>query len=229
MQIKDQVIAVTGAYGVLGSATAAVLRAAGARLALVDRASAPAAAPAGELWLGDVDLADLDAARAAFARIQQHFGRLDGLVNIAGGYRWQPVGEGDLENWEWLQRINLGTAVAATKAALPHLLAVGAGRIVNIGALGALKAGAGNGPYAASKSGVHRLTEALAEELKDRGIQVNAVLPSIIDTEANRRDMPKADHSRWVAPAAIAEVILFLLSPAARAVTGALIPVPGRV
>jgi len=228
MQIQDQVIAVTGAFGVLGRATAQVLGAAGAKLALLDQAPAAGADDPGRLSIGGVDLSDPAATGAAFAKIVAHYGRLDGLVNIAGGYRWEPVGEGDLSSWQWLQKINLGTAVSACKAALPHLLARGAGRIVNIGAIGALKAGAGNGPYAASKAGVHRLTEALAEELKDRGIQVNAVLPSIIDTPANRRDMPNADHSRWVAPEAIAEVILFLLSPAARAITGALIPVPGR-
>jgi NAD(P)-dependent dehydrogenase (short-subunit alcohol dehydrogenase family) len=121
------------------------------------------------------------------------------------------------------------TAVAASRAALPHLLARGAGRIVNIGANAATRAAAGMGPYAASKAAVARFTESLAEEMKDRGITVNAVLPSIIDTPQNRADMPDADFSRWVAPEAIAEVILFLVSDAAAAVTGALIPVTGRV
>ncbi len=227
----DKVVAVTGGFGALGSAVVAALRAQGARVAVIDRAQAPADAgdEADRLLLGGVDVGAPDAAEAVFARTVAHFGGLDALVNIAGTYRWEPVAEGDLSTWDLLYRINLGTAVAAIKAALPHLLARGAGRIVNIGALGALNAGAGNGPYAASKAGVHKLTEALAAELKDRGIQVNAVLPSIIDTPANRADMPNADFTRWVAPAAIADVIVFLLSPAARALTGALIPVAGRV
>jgi NAD(P)-dependent dehydrogenase (short-subunit alcohol dehydrogenase family) len=125
--------------------------------------------------------------------------------------------------------MNLRTAVNASQAALPHLLASNDGRIVNVGAGAAAKAGAGMGAYAASKAGVAKLTEALAEELKDRAVTVNAVLPSIIDTAPNRADMPKADFSRWVKPEQIAELIVFLLSDHARAITGALIPIAGRV
>ena len=102
------------------------------------------------------------------------------------------------------------------------------GRIVNVGAMGALQAGSGMGAYAASKAGVHRLTEALAAEWKGR-ITVNAVLPSTIDTPANRASMPRADFTKWVTPQELAEVILFLVSDAASAVTGALLPVSGRV
>ena len=135
---------------------------------------------------------------------------------------------GDTATWERLYRVNTLTALNASRAAIPHLIASGSGRIINIGALGALKAGSGMGPYAASKSGVHRLTEALANELKGN-VTVNAVLPSTIDTPANRRDMPKADFSTWVTPQELANVILFLASPEASAITGALIPVSGRV
>ena len=124
--------------------------------------------------------------------------------------------------------LNVLTALNASRAALPHLAASAAGRIVNIGAMGALQAGAGMGAYAASKAGVHRLTEALASEWKGK-ITVNAVLPSIIDTAANRASMPDADFSKWVAPGELAEVILFLASDAASGITGALIPVSGRV
>ncbi len=125
--------------------------------------------------------------------------------------------------------MNVQTAANASRAATPHLKRSAAGRIVNVGANGALKASAGMGPYAASKAGVHSLTESLAEELKADGVTVNAVLPSIIDTPANRADMPKADFAAWVAPADLATVMLFLASEEARAVTGALIPVTGRV
>jgi NAD(P)-dependent dehydrogenase (short-subunit alcohol dehydrogenase family) len=127
-----------------------------------------------------------------------------------------------------MHALNLLTALNASHAAIPHLAKSPAARIVNIGAMGALQAGAGMGPYAASKAGVHRLTEALAAEHKGK-ITVNAVLPSTIDTPANRADMPKSDFSRWVRPQELAEVILFLVSDAASAVTGALIPVAGRV
>jgi NAD(P)-dependent dehydrogenase (short-subunit alcohol dehydrogenase family) len=125
--------------------------------------------------------------------------------------------------------MNVTTAANACRAALPHLRASTAGRIVNVGANAALRSGAGMGAYAASKAGVHRLTESLAEELKADRITVNAVLPSILDTPANRADMPKADPSAWVSPAELSAVILFLASAAASAVTGALVPVTGRV
>jgi len=160
--------------------------------------------------------------------IVARFGRLDALVNIAGGFRWETLADGSLDTWNSLYELNLRTVVAACRAALPHLPSE-RGRIVNIGANGAQKAGAGMGAYAASKAGVARLTEALAEELKERGITVNAVLPSIIDTPANRADMPKADFGKWVKPEQLADVIVFLLSEKSQAITGALLPVTGRV
>ncbi|MBP6691693.1 MAG: SDR family NAD(P)-dependent oxidoreductase [Xanthomonadales bacterium] len=230
MQLQDQHVVVTGGFGTLGMAVVQAALAAGARVTAVDRARAPAAdAPAGAQRVGDVDLADAATAAATFDRIAAAGGGLDALVNVAGTFRWETVEGGSLDTWDLLYRVNLRTAVAASKAALPHLITRGGGSIVNVGAGAAAKAGAGMGAYAASKSGVARLTEALAEELKDRAITVNAVLPSIIDTPPNRADMPKADFDRWVKPAQLADVIVFLLSAQARAITGALIPVSGRV
>jgi NAD(P)-dependent dehydrogenase (short-subunit alcohol dehydrogenase family) len=230
MQLDNKVVAVTGGFGNLGMAVGRVIAAQGARIALIDRAPAPAAGtPPGALLLGGVNLSSLDEAQAAVASIVEKFGQLDGLVNIAGTFRFETLEQGNLEAWDFLHTINLKTAVAASKAALPPLLRASAGRIVNIGAAAAAKAGAGMGPYAASKAGVARLTEALSEEVKDRGITVNAVLPSVIDTPQNRKDMPAADFSRWVTPEAIADVIVFLLSDGARAITGASIPVAGRM
>jgi NAD(P)-dependent dehydrogenase (short-subunit alcohol dehydrogenase family) len=231
--LTGKVVAVTGGFGALGAAVAKTLAEAGARVAILDHAPVPAstpasAHPAGALLFGGVDLAQEDAANAVIQRIVAAAGRLDGLVNVAGGFRYDKLDGGSLETWDYLYRMNLRTAVVTCKAALSALVKSGAGRIVNIGALGATKAAAGMGPYAASKAGVARLTESLADELKDRGVTVNAVLPSTIDTPRNRLDMPDADFSRWVSPAAIADVIAFLLSDAASAVTGALIPVAGR-
>ncbi len=162
------------------------------------------------------------------AAVKARFGRIDALLNIAGGFRWETMEAGDAATWERMFAINLKTALNASRAALPHLLESGAGRIVNVGAQPANHATAGMGAYAASKAAVHRLTESLADELKLKGVTVNAVLPSIIDTPANRADMPKAEFDRWVSPADLAAVMLFLASDEARAVTGALIPVTGR-
>jgi len=227
--MNGKAIVVTGAQGALGRVMVASAIATGAQLAGVDHARPPI--PASEehhLEIGGVDLSDAAQAKQAIDTVANHFGKLDALINIAGGFTFETVGDGEPATWQRMHALNLLTALNASRAALPYLAASPAGRIVNIGALGALQAGPGMGAYAASKAGVHRLTEALAAEWKGK-ITVNAVLPSIIDTAANRASMPNADFSKWVAPRELAEVILFLLSNAASAVTGALIPVPGRV
>jgi NAD(P)-dependent dehydrogenase (short-subunit alcohol dehydrogenase family) len=229
--VTDRVMVVTGAFGALGRAVTAAAVTAGWRVAGLDQAAPPdAAALVGPRGMaeGGIDLADSAAAAAIFQRVKDRLGRIDALVNIAGAFRWETLEAGSPETWAFLFRVNLMTAANASRAALPHLVASGAGAIVNIGAGAALKSGAGMGAYAASKSGVHRLTESLAEELKGK-VTVNAVLPSTIDTPANRKDMPDADFAKWVTPAEIADVILFLVSEKARGVTGALIPVNGRV
>ena len=229
MNLSGKVLVITGSNGALGQAVAATLSGYGARLALLDHAQTPAAQPAGALHYGGLDLTQEDAARSVMERVVKEAGRLDGLINVAGGFHWEKLAGGTLDSWDSMYRINLRTAVVSCQAALPFLLQSGHGRIVNVGAMGAVKASAGMGADAASKAGVAKLTEALADELKDRGITVNAILPSILDTPKNRADMPQADFTRWVAPAEAAEVIAFLVSDEASAVTGALIPVVGRV
>ena len=219
-------VAVTGAAGALGRKTVEFLAGQGWTVAGIDLAPMPEGAAA--LALGGIDLTDEAALRAPMARIEATFGRLDGLVNIAGGFRWETVADGSMATWEKMFAMNLKTALATSRAALP-LLTASKGSIVNVGAGAALKATAGMGAYAASKGAVARLTEAMAEEHKDAGLRINAVLPSIIDTPANRADMPNAAFDRWVTPEQLAAVIAFLLSPAAAAVTGALLPVTGRV
>jgi NAD(P)-dependent dehydrogenase (short-subunit alcohol dehydrogenase family) len=232
--MKGKVIAVSGAFGVLGRAVAEAASEREANVAALGYAATPPQGlaerlGANALLLGGVDLASAEGAGRAMADIAARFGRIDALVNIAGGFSWQTLEDGDIATWERMFTMNLKTAVNASRAAVPYLLKSGAGRIVNVGANAALKAGSGMGAYAASKAGVHRLTESLAEELKQKGVTVNAVLPSIIDTPANRAEMPKAAFDRWVAPADLTAVILFLVSNAAKAVTGALIPVTGKV
>jgi NAD(P)-dependent dehydrogenase (short-subunit alcohol dehydrogenase family) len=225
--VNGRVVAVTGGFGALGQAVVAALSEVGVRAVAIDIAGTGPNGGAA-LAIGGVDIAHPPAAEAAIADIVEQLGRLDGLVNIAGGFHWETLQDGAVETWDRLYRTNVRTAVAMSKAAAAHLPRPG-GSIVNVGAAASAKAGAGMGAYTAAKSGVARLTEALAEELKDDGIRVNAVLPSIIDTPANRAAMPDAEFARWVSPEALAKVVVFLLSDDSAAVTGALIPVTGRV
>ncbi|QDP25810.1 SDR family oxidoreductase [Bradyrhizobium cosmicum] len=226
--MQGKVIVVTGALGALGKVVAETAQSRGARIAGIDHAPSQLSATPDRIEIGGVDLSDAAQAKTAIDAAAKHFGRLDALINIAGGFAFETVGDGDIKTWQRMYALNVLTALNASHAALPYLAASKACRIVNIGAIGALQAGSGMGPYAASKAGVHRLTEALANEWKGK-VTVNAVLPSIIDTKANRADMPKADFSKWVTPQELAEVILFLASDAASGITGALIPVGGRV
>ena len=223
--MQDKVVVVTGAFGALGRVVVAEAAARGAKVAALDFAPSTPDGLAADFALSGVDLAAADGATKAIAAVVEQLGRIDALVNVAGGFVWQTVADGDAASWARLYAMNVSTTLNACKATLPHLIESG-GRIVNVGANAALKADAGMGAYAASKSGVHRLTETLAAEYKGK-VAVNAVLPSIIDTPANRADMPGADASKWVTPHDLAAVILFLASDAARAVTGALVPVTG--
>jgi NAD(P)-dependent dehydrogenase (short-subunit alcohol dehydrogenase family) len=226
--MDGKVVVVTGALGALGRIVADEALSLGAKVAGVDHAPTQVPATPDRLELGGVDLTDPAAAKKAIDAAVSHFGRCDVLINIAGGFAFETIADGDLKTWQRMYALNVMTALNASRAAIPHLTASGAGRIINVGAMGALQAGTGMGAYAASKAGVHRLTEALAAEHKGK-ITVNAVLPSIIDTPANRASMPKADFTKWVTPKELADVILFLASDAASAVTGALLPVSGRV
>lgn len=233
---SDRVVIVTGAAGNLGYAVARAFQAAGARLVLVDRAADrlprlfPELATSPDHFLAtSVDLTDAAAVQAMVDETMQRFGRVDVLVNVAGGWRGgQAVHEMDLDTWDFLFDLNVRTAVTASRAVIPHMLTRGSGRIVNVAAKAGLEGTARNAAYSAAKSAVIRLTESMAAELKKEGINVNCVLPGTIDTPQNREAMPKADRSRWVEPEAIADVILFLASDAARAVQGAAIPVYGK-
>jgi len=230
--MAGRAIVITGASGVLGAAVADAAAAQGARLALIGFSKEPPKALAGRsdvLFLGGVDLTDANSASAAIDAAAEKFQGLDVLMNIAGGFAWEKHEGGDWNNWHRMFLMNVQTASNASRAAIAHLRRSPAGRIVNVGSNAALKASLGMGAYAASKAGVHSLTQALAEELKGDGVTVNAVLPSIIDTPANRQEMPKADFSAWVRPQELAAVMLFLASAEASGVTGALIPVTGRV
>ena len=225
--MTQRTVAITGGHGVLGRAVLEAALKGGWQVAVIDHASGHAV-PDGVLEVGGVDLTDAGQAQKAVDAVFARFGRLDALLNIAGGFVWQTTDDAE-PAWDRMHALNVATAVNASRAALDALKASPEGRIVNVGSAAALKAGAGMGAYGAAKAGVHALTQALAEELKTTKVTVNAVLPSIIDTPANRKDMPDADPATWVAPADLTAVILFLASPESRAMTGALVPVTGRV
>ena len=232
MDFADRTVMITGAAGHLGRAVAAAFAAQGARLGLVDlRRDALQRAYGGEderRRFVAVDLLDAAARGVAVDGVVAQGRRIDVLCNIAGGFRMgEPVHATSDADWNFLFDINARTLLHASRAVVPRMLEAGGGRIVNVGAWAAQHGAAGKGAYVASKSAVIRLTESMALELREHGINVNCVLPTIIDTPDNRAAMPGADPARWVAPADLASVIVFLASDAARAVHGAALPVSG--
>ncbi len=232
IRLDGRVVLITGAAGNLGSAVAAAAHRAGARLALVDQDADRLAQVVGDaadvLRVPGADLREHHGARHAVGAVVDRFGRIDAVVTTVGGFHAGPgVAAEGWAPFEAMITANLRPTVMLLEAATPHLAAPG-GRIVTIGARPALSAPAGMAAYAAAKAGVVRLTEAIAAEQAERGITANCVLPSILDTPANRAAMPDADFSRWVRPAALADVILFLISDLSRAISGAAIPVYGR-
>ncbi len=227
-----QTVLITGACGNLGKAVAEEFSSKGWTMVLVDREQALLASVHGadgdrQLSLA-ADLLDAAAVQAAVERALERFGRIDVLCNLAGGFRMgEAVHETSDATWDFLMGLNVRSVMHTARAVVPAMLAAGGGCIVNVGAGAAGRGGANMGAYAASKSAVARLTESMAAELRERGVRVNCVLPSIIDTPENRKDMPKADPSRWVSPRSLAGVIAFLASDAARDIHGASLPVSG--
>lgn len=218
-------VIVTGGFGALGRVVAAAFAAQGDRVARIDFAASAPDRIDGGIDVAGIDLTDAAAVDMAVAQIVDQLGGVDVLVNIAGGFTWETLEGGSIDSWERMFAMNVRSTATITKIVLPIIAKSKAGRIINLGAGAAIQAASGMGAYAASKAGVHRLTEALASELADSNVTVNALLPSIIDTPVNRADMPDADTRQWVQPQAVADVILFLASPAARSISGALIPV----
>ncbi len=231
----SRVAIVTGAAGNLGRAVARAFASQGTRLALVDRdprgiEETRQALPADcESAAFPADLMDAQAVESMVAAVVARFGRVDVLANIAGGFTMgPPIHETPDRDWDFMLSLNARTVFYCCRAVIPRLLASGGGRIINVSARAATRGIGHMGPYCASKAAVITLTEALSDELKDQGINVNCVLPGTLDTPQNRAAMPDQDLDRWVPLEALADVILFLASDAARAVTGAAIPVYGR-
>ena len=232
----NQVVVITGAAGNLGVAVARAYQKVGAKLVLLDRSpdrlqklfADLAASPDHYLATG-VDVTDAASIAAVAAETTSRFGRVDALINTAGGYRAGTlVHETPLADWDFLMDLNGRSVFTVCRAFVPQMLQQGAGKIVNIASRGALSGEAGAAIYSASKSVVMRLTESLSAELKSHGVNVNCILPGLIDTPPNRAAMPKADYSRWVTPEALSEIILFLTSDASNAIHGATIPAYGR-
>jgi NAD(P)-dependent dehydrogenase (short-subunit alcohol dehydrogenase family) len=232
MEFADRTVLVTGAAGNLGRAVANAFGGRGANLVLVDlkpeslERSFGAGNP--QRLLAPANLLDQAQVDAMVGKAVARFRRVDVLVNLAGGFRMgEPVHATSEETWNFLLDINCRTLVHAARSVVPRMLEQRGGKIVNVGAFAAQRGVAQMGAYVAAKSAVIRLTEAMAAELRERNINVNCVLPTIIDTPQNRAAMPDADPGRWVAPDDLASVIAFLASDAARAVHGAAVPVTG--
>lgn len=225
-------VVVTGAAGGLGRIVARMFQEAGARLILVDISEAALVAAFGaardDQLLVAVDLTNAAAVEDALKPVFDQHGAATVLCNIAGGFSMGPaVHETPDQLWRQLLDLNVATVINACRAVVPAMLKARNGKIINVAAAGASSGAAQKGAYCAAKSAVARLTESMALELRGQGINVNAVAPSIIDTPANRADMPDADFSEWVSPQDLGKVIGFLASHEAGAVHGAVIPVVG--
>lgn len=233
MNANAKTVIVTGAAGNLGRAVARSFLAAGANLVLVDlhRASLKQAFGAEDerRLFAPADLLQQEQAQGVVTAAIERYGHIDVLCNLAGGFRMgEAVHETADANWDFLFDINVRTLLHAARAVVPRMIKDGGGKIVNVGAFSAQRGMARMGAYCAAKDAVIRLTESMAAELREKHINVNCVLPTIIDSPENRAAMPDADPSRWVAPEDLANVIAFLASDAARGIHGAALPVSGR-
>jgi len=232
----NKIVMVTGASGNLGGALARAYQASKAKLALVDRGEErlrqvyPDLVDSPDyLLVNCADLMDEGAVEASVTETVQHFGCIDVLVNTVGGFRaGKMLHETPIETWDFLLKLNARSVFIACKKVIPHMLNQQSGKIINVAARPGIQGQAGMAAYSASKSAVLRLTESMAAELKDHGVNVNCIIPGTIDTPQNRESMPDVDFSNWVTPDSLADVIQFLSSEAARDVHGAALPVYGR-
>ncbi|GGJ28016.1 SDR family NAD(P)-dependent oxidoreductase [Deinococcus roseus] len=232
----SRVVLITGATGGLGPSVVRAFVNQGDRVAFTDRSlekaqqfMAQEGHSAEQVFPFAVDVTQPESIATWVEAVKAHWGRLDVLITLVGGFKaGTPVHQMTDQDWDQMLNLNARTVFLAARAVVPHLLEAGGGKIITVGAKAGFAAGKGASAYAASKAAVLRLTESLSLELRDHNINVNAVIPSTIDTPANREAMPDADHSKWVSPEDLASVMVFLASDAARAVHGALIPVYGR-
>ncbi len=235
-EFSQKVVVVTGAAGNLGLAVAHAFAQQGAHLALLDL-NAEGLTRTMESCQGQAsartfacNLVDRASVETAVADVVGTFGRIDVLANIAGGFTMGPlIQDTEDRDWDFMMNLNARSVLNTCRPVIPVMLENDTGgRIVNVSARAASEGKGRMGPYCASKAAVRTLTESIAAENRYDNINVNCILPGTIDTPQNRQSMPEADFARWVPPAALADVVLFLASEAARCVTGAAIPVYGQ-
>ncbi|MEM9293742.1 MAG: SDR family NAD(P)-dependent oxidoreductase [Acidobacteriota bacterium] len=231
--LEGRVVIVPGGTGALGRGVVAHLAAAGAKVhatwwveseleSFRKEVQEPLGERAESIALHPTDLGDESAVAGLFAEVEAQDGAPWGLVHVAGGFAWAPLEASDGAVWQRMVTMNATTCYLCCRAAATAMVAAGGGRIVTVAAVPALERGAANmSAYAASKAAVLNLTESLSRELVGQGITVNALVPTTIDTPANRRDMADADRSTWLAPGEMARVAAWLLGPDAAVVTGA--------
>lgn len=233
--LLNQVVVITGATGNLGAAVAEKIKATGAKRALCGRSAAKLESLYGknfvqndQLILANVDLVDFQQVESAVEHITDHFGRLDALVHAVGLFKFTSIHKEKLPDWDVVFNINFRTALLTSRAVIPIMIRQKKGTIVTVASQQAFHGKGTQSAYSAAKGALLRFTESMAAELKDFHIRANAVVPAIIDTPENRQAMPDADFSEWTSPQSIADTIVFLLSDASRAITGAAIPVTGN-
>src|SRR5262245_57254544 len=233
---RNRVVLITGATGGLGGAVVRTFADEGARLILTGRhqmeldvTAAALELDADRTLLLPIDITDPAAVEQMVQAATERFGGIDVLVHVTGGFKaGAPLAETDVETWNLMLNLNLFSAFLAARAVLPGMLARGYGKLVFISSKAGSQPGANTAAYGVSKGGLELLVRDLAEETRQRGVNVNAVAASISDTTANRSAKPGADYSAWVQPESIASVIHFLASEAARDIHGAIVPVYGR-
>jgi NAD(P)-dependent dehydrogenase (short-subunit alcohol dehydrogenase family) len=230
--LDQSVVIVTGGAGALGQAVVAWFTQRGEKVAVLDYSDELLAKaypdPSSQHAYIACDLTSRESTSDAVGRVVREFGRVDVLANIAGGFLMgESVHETSDKTWDFLFDLNTRSVLNTAAAVVPVMLEQESGKVVNVAARAGMAGAAAMGAYTASKASVMRLTESMALELREQNINVNAVMPSLIDTPRNRTDMPDADHAKWVRPEDIAEVIGYLCSDAARAVHGACVPVDG--
>jgi NAD(P)-dependent dehydrogenase (short-subunit alcohol dehydrogenase family) len=235
--LRDRVVLISGATGALGSAATRTFAQAPARLALtgrseqkLERLAVEAGLPGERIFTVAADVTQAASVKDLVDAVLAHFGRIDVLLNTAGGWSGgKPVWETSVDEWEHMLALNLHSAFLLSRAVLPHMLEAGWGRIVHVSSKTAVAPRGKRAAYAVSKMGLVTLTEVIAAEVKGTGVTANVILPSVIDTPANRASMPKADPSKWVPPERIAATMQFLCSDAAASINGARVPIYGAV